>query len=783
MKRAISLNEVLNGNHISKKVKLKGTRVKDAPAKGPETIDLSNSPEKTDPDTSRTNQPKIVPVGDNVANVSVKAFLMMKPPRINKQIKNGSKTLGLAESTREDEDQLSMQEVINLENENFAKLINPKRLTQPTSNVKKTNLKELFASMRKNGNNDGVNTGDDKYCSEPFKRFNSVSKLDSLPTPLPHIQLIESLEPSDTVNTKNNEVEFKQLHQRKSHVGACQYRFEPQEYATLKCKINDNLISSTIQTSIKNGTHITLWTELFKPHNINEVLLDTRLKGTINKWIINAFEKLKKPTTRHSLLKSQKNVKTLEPGTILFDGFIIPDDMVEEENEESKNGIEEFVPLMILHGDGIGKTTLINTIMDSINGKVLDINSSQNRSKKELFDTLLEYCTSHYVKDKKSYGIVLFDDVDVLFKEHDKQFWIMVESLLLKSRKPIILICKDVNFIPTNLIELCENNKSIFEAKRVSTKSLHAFLNEYMKVLGLKVPEDILLPIIKASQKDIRKCLLQLQYLFAYNNSLRIIHGSLEYKIPFPEPQTVTDYSKIYDLISSADILDTNTKTKSLIPKEIDNTLMTPENINKLDMIEDERIRLRNDYMIDYRLHIVDTLRNPLMPFEVNIGQYIHYQLRDYEGKSPNTHRTLKNMNEKSIHYLSSRIPDYNLSTVRRTRNSRRLKEILDRFQGKVDYKRPNNDDNSIDFEFFTTANRKLSQEVNPYVLSLAKSDLSAKKFNQEQFEEISKDVPESEHRDLAHDLSTRGVFRTVWFYSNPQEIIDCCSLKLPEHW
>lgn len=104
-------------------------------------------------------------------------------------------------------------------------------------------------------------------------------------------------------------------------------------------------------------------------------------------------------------------------------------------------------------------------------------------------------------------------------------------------------------------------------------------------------------------------------------------------------------------------------------------------------------------------------------------------------------------------------------------------------FQGEVVHKRPNNDGNSIDFEFFTTANRKLSQEVNPYVLSLAKSDLSAKKFNQEQFEEISKDVPESEHRDLAHDLSTRGVFRIVWFYSNPQEIIDCCSLKLPEHW
>ena len=69
------------------------------------------------------------------------------------------------------------------------------------------------------------------------------------------------------------------------------------------------------------------------------------MKKTINKWIINEFEKLKKtPTTRHSLLKSQKIVKTLEPGTVLFDRFIIPDDMVEEKDEEFKNGLEKFVP-------------------------------------------------------------------------------------------------------------------------------------------------------------------------------------------------------------------------------------------------------------------------------------------------------------------------------------------------------------------------------------------------------------------------------------------------------
>ncbi|KAK5782379.1 hypothetical protein RI543_000315 [Arxiozyma heterogenica] len=791
MKRSVSLNQILNGNPIFKRTKLNGSKVKGI-SKDPETVDLVELPEQVDLDNVQTNKPKIIPVGDNVSNVSVKTFLMRKPPKFNRQTKTeikSSKTsrykkdvvpLDDLEDTADEGDHLKMQEVINLENEHFEKLINPKKLIQPISNVKKTNLKELLVNMRNNNRNTATNTYEDEYTTKPFRRCNSVSKLDHLLPPLPHTPLTEPFESFNNITSNNNDIELKQLHKKNSGVISYQYQFEPQEYESLKSRINKQAESHKIQTSIRNGTHATLWTQLFQPHNIAEILLDTRLKKSVNEWIINAFEKLKKPTTRYSLFKSQKNRKSLEPGTILFDGFIIPDDMVEEQEEE--NELEEFVPLMILHGDGIGKTILINTIMNSLNGQVLDINSSQDRSKKELLDTLSEYCTSHYVKVKKSYGIILFNDVDVLFKEHDKQFWVMVETLLLKSRKPIILLCKDINFIPTNLIELCEDSKSIFEAKKVSTKSVLAFLTEYMKTLGLEIPKDILLVIIRSNQKDIRKCLLQLQYLFAYNNSLAVNHKSLQYKIRLPELQSISDYSEIYDLISFADILDTNTRTKSLIPKEIDSTLMTSENILILDRIEDEQMRLRNDYLIDYRLHIMNNLRNPLMPFEVNVGQYMHYQLKEYEGKCPNSSRTLKDINKKSIHYLSSRIPDYNLSTVRRTRNSRKLIEILDKFQGKSNYKRPEDDDNSVEFDFFTTTNKNLAREINPYVVHLAKSDLSSKKYNQKQFKELSKYIPESEHRDLAHDLLTRGIFKTVWFYANPQEVIDCWSLNTPEH-
>lgn len=53
---------------------------------------------------------------------------MMKPPKINKRTKNDKISLGSVESTGNKEDQLSVQAVINLENENFEKLINPKRL-------------------------------------------------------------------------------------------------------------------------------------------------------------------------------------------------------------------------------------------------------------------------------------------------------------------------------------------------------------------------------------------------------------------------------------------------------------------------------------------------------------------------------------------------------------------------------------------------------------------------------------------------------------------------------
>lgn len=774
----ISLNQLLNGNSKAKKAKIKETKR----INQPETIELLDSPQKEDEKSIQTQKPKIVPIGDNVATDSVKNFLMMKPASKPKdKIKSRRKgnanqnviSLDDTDNEGDKDDQLTMQEVINLENENFQNIINPKRLSGPITNIKRTNLKDLFANKRKLKDDEEPDE-DDEYKTRSFKRLNPVSKLTDLPTPLPSKQLIQPKLDLTEISQYHDPINIKQLKPKKNlHNKPSHYIFDSNDYDHLRNKVNEDFTTNIIETSIKHADHTTLWTDLFQPKTLSEVLLDTRLKRAVNKWVREAFTKLKKPTTRHTLINSRKNLKNTEPGTLLFDGFIIPDDMLDEEDEE---GIEEFVPLMILHGDGVGKRTLLNIIMQEMQGQVMHITSSQNRSKKELLDTLLEYCTSYYVKDKKSNGIVMFDDVDVLFREHDKQFWAMVETLLLKSRKPIILICRDINFIPTNLIDVCEEAKSVFEAKKVLSKTILAFLTEYCNTVGLVVPNDVLLSIIKSNQKDIRKCLHQLQFLFSYKNNLTITPGSTECKITLPSPQTISEYADIHDLISCTEIVDNLTKGKSLIPPDEDLTLMTSDAICRANSTEDEQERLKNDYMVDYRMHINDKLRNPLLPYELSIGKYLNHQLKEHIGKCPDSSKKLDSMQERSVDFLSSRIPTPNFYNNRKTRNSRKVKEILDRFQGESDYQRKDNDDTIVDFNFFMTTKRKIAQDLNPYVLEIAKSDALSKNFNREQFKAAAEDVPESEYVDIVNHLSTEGIFRTVRFYSSPEKVIDCWS-------
>ena len=75
------MNQILNGNPISKRTKLNGSKVKGI-LKDPKTVNLVELPEQVDFNNVQINKPKIIPLGDDVSSVLVKTFLMRKPPKL-----------------------------------------------------------------------------------------------------------------------------------------------------------------------------------------------------------------------------------------------------------------------------------------------------------------------------------------------------------------------------------------------------------------------------------------------------------------------------------------------------------------------------------------------------------------------------------------------------------------------------------------------------------------------------------------------------------------------------
>lgn len=255
-----------------------------------------------------------------------------------------------------------------------------------------------------------------------------------------------------------------------------------------------------------------------------------------------------------------------------------------------------------------------------------------NRSRRDLFETLLDFTTTHYVKDsskrKSDYGLVLFNDVDVLFKEHDKGFWSMINKLCEFSRRPLVLVCNDLSFIPSEFIDLASEQDSLFHTKKISSSTTHAFLAKYMKSLQIEVSDNWLHDMIRQNNADIRKCLMCLQFWCVDTESDLILYKNELQTSTSTCGSSIEEMSKLTDTLSLNDIVGHATQSHSMIRQEIDSTTMTAEKICAFqDPNMDDEAKLKADYMIDYKLHLNDLNKQQLLPFELNVYQYIQEQL------------------------------------------------------------------------------------------------------------------------------------------------------------
>lgn len=687
------------------------------------------------------------------SNESVQSFLMNSRLRKN--------DLQPVKSIAEKTEVISLDDDFNdepgFENDQLEGLLSPgARVTTP-SNFKKTALKDLFNNFRQPKDKQvklNPSVVSSTFIENDSKKNRQVVQVNE--APFPRQQLVEPSDDIIDIKSINLGLSPKQI------TASSVVSFNLDEYKALNSRDTSIAQSQRVKIAKRKAKHDILWTELLKPKTLKEVMLEPALKESVDDWISQAFTKLKKKTTRNKMLKRQR------PENDPLDAFIV-DDEIEDEGTIR----EDFTPLMILFGDGIGKNTLIEVLMEGHQGQIYEVNASSNRSKKDILDSLLEFSTTHYVKGQGSRGVILLDEVDVLFKEHDKFFWQTIEKVLLTSRRPIIILCRDLNFVPTNLVQLAVGENSLFHCKRVSHQTVTKFLQRYCRRLGVEIDENILKLLVTCSKRDLRKCLMDLEFCCTPPGALRI-----------PETQSQTssldldlaEASSRAELISCSDIVQSKTYWKSSISQDTDNTLMTPHSQAVVSGLSDEQERFQNDYMIDYRLHLVDNVNQAQLPFELNIGRCLEEKMAIGDLTKFTKHTKLQaarynKMKKASIDYLSTRIGKKSLADVRprKTRNSRKIQEILESFEGTGS---SHVLDESVCFDFQANNDKNIKEQINPYVLEVAKKELHIKQENRKLFVEQCEGVDEAQYNEVAWRLTHERLLKPIWFQADPKFVI-----------
>lgn len=280
-----------------------------------------------------------------------------------------------------------------------------------------------------------------------------------------HLQEMSSVIDQDSISSLRNSSGF-QKRQFDTHI---LYYDDPtwiNDYASEKVnsidfflKVLDRLKQRTLSRSKK-----LLWTDVYLPNNIDDVLIAIDKKVKLTDWFSTSFAKLKSPSLRKprhiSLrgLKKQRKKDSLKFGVEL------------DTSSPEYSIIEEdiFVPLLILKGrTGSCKSTCVYSAMADMKGYVHEINTSHQRSKKDIISSLKELSTTqlvHMHEEEKDFqkGIILLEDCDILF-EQDKNFWSAVYEILDITRRPLVLTCRDTCHIPQNILDLAKDEDSIID--------------------------------------------------------------------------------------------------------------------------------------------------------------------------------------------------------------------------------------------------------------------------------------------------------------------------------
>lgn len=205
--------------------------------------------------------------------------------------------------------------------------------------------------------------------------------------------------------------------------------------------------------SNQNDQENQTWVCKYAPVLGAAIVTDNGNGGKVTEWFQNRFHQLKRANVagHKSLLKSYKKKATF--GCDL-DDFIIDEVGSELSETESQQSF-----LVLVGPSGSGKTSSVYAAAAEMDSYIFELNPSDKRSGKKLFEKLGGMGKSHLIhrggdqdQEFKSKGVILLDEVDILFDE-DQTFWAGLDKFIETSRRPVILTCQDPTFLPATLIE------------------------------------------------------------------------------------------------------------------------------------------------------------------------------------------------------------------------------------------------------------------------------------------------------------------------------------------
>ncbi|KAK6634160.1 hypothetical protein RUM44_004768 [Polyplax serrata] len=275
------------------------------------------------------------------------------------------------------------------------------------------------------------------------------------------------------------------------------------------------------------------WTERYKL-STSDMLGNEKVVRKLRSWLQswkNFDEEIK------NAAKMSKPVKKAESDEDSEDDYFVKSD---DERQELKAPIS----VCLLTGpNGCGKTALVSSLAEELEFNVLEVNASSKRTGKKVLTDFQEATQSHKVqhvsapqlqeffkpvKKKKAkkqkvknlqvreetndrkISLLLIEDADIVFEEHDEGFYAAIASLVQTSKRPFVFITD--NFECEQLDTFKTEDTLILRMEHPPFLKSCAFLEIVSRLEGSPIEKETAEFLVLRNQMDLRKSLLELQF-------------------------------------------------------------------------------------------------------------------------------------------------------------------------------------------------------------------------------------------------------------------------------